>query len=131
MLTMGGDFCYQNAQKYFKNLDILMDYVNANTTNNGFKMIYSTPSQYMDAVLKSIGMVYIVSFRTPLSMLILLRDSFLRASYYCLTRPRDHYSRRRTTKQDGRSVPVRGRTPLLLDRLLHLPPHPEGVCPGL
>ena len=64
MLTMGGDFCYQNAQKYFKNLDILMDYVNANTTNNGFKMIYSTPSQYMDAVLKSIGMVYIVSFRT-------------------------------------------------------------------
>ncbi|XP_063677322.1 lysosomal alpha-mannosidase-like isoform X2 [Bolinopsis microptera] len=55
MLTMGGDFCYQNAHKYFKNLDILMDYVNANTTNNGFKMIYSTPSQYMDAVLKSIG----------------------------------------------------------------------------
>ena len=131
MLTMGGDFCYQNAQKYFKNLDILMDYVNANTTNNGFKMIYSTPSQYMDAVLKSIGMVYIVSFRTPLSMLILLRDSFFRASYYCLTRPRDHYSRRRTTKQDGRSVPVRGRTPLLLDRLLHLPSHPKGIRPGL
>ncbi|KAL5264156.1 hypothetical protein ACHWQZ_G005288 [Mnemiopsis leidyi] len=55
MLTMGGDFCYQNAQKYFKNLDILMEYINANTTANGFKMIYSTPSQYMDAVLKSIG----------------------------------------------------------------------------
>lgn len=52
MLTMGGDFCYQNARKYFKNLDILMDYINSNTTN-GFKMIYSTPSIYMDAVKKS------------------------------------------------------------------------------
>ena len=46
MLTMGGDFCYQNALKYFKNLDILMKYVNLNTTNNGYKMIYSTPSRY-------------------------------------------------------------------------------------
>ena len=62
MLTMGGDFCYQNAHKYFKNLDILMEYINANTTNNGFKMIYSTPSQYMDAVLKSIGKTFLLLF---------------------------------------------------------------------
>ena len=55
MLTMGGDFCYQNARKYFKNLDILMEYVNANSTKNGFKMIYSTPTRYMDAVLEGIG----------------------------------------------------------------------------
>lgn len=51
---MGGDFCYQNAHKYFKNLDILIEYVNANKTN-GFNMVYSTPSRYMDAVLKGIG----------------------------------------------------------------------------
>ena len=52
---MGGDFCYQNARKYFKNLDILMKYVNANSTLNGFRMIYSTPTRYMADVLEDIG----------------------------------------------------------------------------
>ena len=55
MITMGGDFAYQNAKKYFKNLDLLMKYVNTNSTNNGFKMVYSTPSIYMDSVVGSIG----------------------------------------------------------------------------
>ena len=55
MITMGRDFAYQNAHKYFKNLDILMNSVNANSTGHGFKMVYSTPSRYMDSVADSIG----------------------------------------------------------------------------
>ena len=54
MITMGGDFNYQNAHKYFKNLDILMKHINANSSANGFKMMYSTPSRYMDAVLQNV-----------------------------------------------------------------------------
>ena len=55
MLTMGGDFAYQNAQQYFTNLDLLMKYVNQNSTEYGFEMVYSTPSRYMNAVKGSIG----------------------------------------------------------------------------
>ena len=46
MLTMGGDFCYQNAHKNFKNMDALFDYINGNSDRYGFNMIYSTPSRY-------------------------------------------------------------------------------------
>ncbi|XP_063690730.1 lysosomal alpha-mannosidase-like [Bolinopsis microptera] len=55
MLTMGGDFSYQNAHQYFANLDTLMKYVNLNSTEYGFEMVYSTPSRYMNAVKGAIG----------------------------------------------------------------------------
>ena len=55
MLTMGGDFSFQNAHQYFTNLDLLMKYVNQNSTEYGFEMVYSTPSRYMDEVTSSIG----------------------------------------------------------------------------
>lgn len=43
MLTMGGDFAFQNAEQYFANLDLLMELVNTNSS--GFEMVYSTPSR--------------------------------------------------------------------------------------
>lgn len=47
MLTMGSDFQYQNALKWFKNMDKLMKYVNKDGRVNAF---YSTPSRYLKAL---------------------------------------------------------------------------------
>eukprot|EP00935_MAST-01C_sp_MAST-1C-sp1_P000879 g879.t1 len=44
--ALGGDFRYQNAACWYRNLDKLIHYVNKNGTINAF---YSTPSHYVDA----------------------------------------------------------------------------------
>eukprot|EP00455_Lapot_gusevi_P052426 TRINITY_DN7980_c0_g1_i4.p1 TRINITY_DN7980_c0_g1~~TRINITY_DN7980_c0_g1_i4.p1 ORF type:complete len:967 (+),score=440.03 TRINITY_DN7980_c0_g1_i4:73-2973(+) len=49
MLTFGSDFQYENANLWFKNLDKLIKYVNANQATYGVNMFYSTPSMYVDA----------------------------------------------------------------------------------
>ncbi|KJE92298.1 lysosomal alpha-mannosidase [Capsaspora owczarzaki ATCC 30864] len=46
-LTMGSDFQYSNARLWFKNLDKLIHYVNADGRVNVF---YSTPSIYLDSL---------------------------------------------------------------------------------
>eukprot|EP00118_Oscarella_pearsei_P014340 m.122439 g.122439 ORF g.122439 m.122439 type:complete len:993 (+) comp37781_c0_seq1:117-3095(+) len=48
MLTMGSDFQYKNAHRWYKNLDKLIHYAN---TNESLKLnaFYSTPSIYVDA----------------------------------------------------------------------------------
>lgn len=46
MLTMGSDFQYENANKWYKNLDKLIHYVNKDGRLNAF---YSTPSLYTEA----------------------------------------------------------------------------------
>eukprot|EP00899_Mesostigma_viride_P025314 jgi/Mesvir1/5968/Mv00723-RA.2 len=46
IMTMGGDFNYQNANPWFKNLDKLIHYVNKDGRIN---VLYSTPSQYASA----------------------------------------------------------------------------------
>eukprot|EP01126_Amoeba_proteus_P042431 TRINITY_DN4611_c0_g2_i1.p1 TRINITY_DN4611_c0_g2~~TRINITY_DN4611_c0_g2_i1.p1 ORF type:complete len:1005 (-),score=211.24 TRINITY_DN4611_c0_g2_i1:125-2698(-) len=46
MFTLGSDFQYSNADTWYKNLDKLIDYVNADGRLNIF---YSTPSRYVDA----------------------------------------------------------------------------------
>jgi hypothetical protein len=50
MLTMGCDFEYSNARTWFKNLDKLIKFVNADGRVNVF---YSTPGAYNEAKLKS------------------------------------------------------------------------------
>ncbi|XP_057312440.1 lysosomal alpha-mannosidase-like isoform X2 [Hydractinia symbiolongicarpus] len=47
MLTMGEDFQYENAHRWFKNLDKLIHYVNKDGRVNVF---YSTPSRYLKAL---------------------------------------------------------------------------------
>ncbi|KDR11229.1 lysosomal alpha-mannosidase isoform X2 [Zootermopsis nevadensis] len=51
LLTMGGDFTYQEAHMWYKNLDKLIRYVNAQQSNNStVNVFYSTPSCYVKAV---------------------------------------------------------------------------------
>ncbi|CAJ0564187.1 unnamed protein product, partial [Mesorhabditis spiculigera] len=56
MLTMGDDFQYQSAGKWFKNLDILIKYINANPAM-GLNVQYSTPACYA-AALQSTGSIF-------------------------------------------------------------------------
>ncbi|GAM29188.1 hypothetical protein SAMD00019534_123640 [Acytostelium subglobosum LB1] len=49
LVPMGCDFAYMNANMYFKNLDKLIAYINANPQYN-MNLLYSTPSIYIDAV---------------------------------------------------------------------------------
>ena len=48
LIPMGGDFFYLQAHKIFKNTDRLIEYFNEEYKN--FKLIYSTPQQYLKAV---------------------------------------------------------------------------------
>ena len=50
MFTLGNDFEYRAANEWFKNLDKLIRYVNA---DGRIKMFYSTPTQYLQAKLRS------------------------------------------------------------------------------
>ncbi|CAF1622827.1 unnamed protein product [Rotaria magnacalcarata] len=53
IMTMGSDFQYENANQWFKNLDKLMKYVNAQQTNGSdVNVFYSTPSCYLYALNK-------------------------------------------------------------------------------
>ena len=45
MWTLGGDFAYQNADRWFHNLDKLIHYAKINGTVN---LLYSTPSRYFE-----------------------------------------------------------------------------------
>ncbi|XP_001603702.3 lysosomal alpha-mannosidase isoform X1 [Nasonia vitripennis] len=49
ILTMGGDFTYQYAEMYFKNMDKLIRYVNERNGTD-YKAFYSTPSCYHKAL---------------------------------------------------------------------------------
>ncbi|CAF4180139.1 unnamed protein product, partial [Adineta steineri] len=53
MMTMGSDFHYENANLWFKNLDKLIKYINAQQTNGSdVNVFYSTPSCYVYALNK-------------------------------------------------------------------------------
>ena len=48
IMTMGSDFQYENANLWYKNLDKLIRYVNAQQTNGSdVNVVYSTPSCYL------------------------------------------------------------------------------------
>ncbi|KAK5865351.1 hypothetical protein PBY51_019631 [Eleginops maclovinus] len=48
IMTMGSDFQYENANLWYKNLDKLIRYVNAQQANGGkVNVLYSTPSCYL------------------------------------------------------------------------------------
>jgi lysosomal alpha-mannosidase len=51
MISWGCDSMYQNAHLMFKNIEILMDYINSQPKYN-VSMFYSTPSLYVDAINK-------------------------------------------------------------------------------
>ena len=55
ILTMGSDFNYEYAHEWFKNLDILIEYFSRpeNKKRYQLNLFYSTPSQYLDAKMKS------------------------------------------------------------------------------
>ncbi|OQV16531.1 Lysosomal alpha-mannosidase [Hypsibius exemplaris] len=51
IVTMGDDFNYQNADMWFKNLDKLIKYVNAQQENGSkINLLYSTPACYLYAL---------------------------------------------------------------------------------
>ncbi|XP_075062727.1 lysosomal alpha-mannosidase [Mixophyes fleayi] len=51
VMTMGSDFQYENAIPWFKNMDKLIDLVNAKQVNGSkVNVIYSTPSCYLSAL---------------------------------------------------------------------------------
>lgn len=51
IITMGDDFRFQNARKYFKSSSALIDYYNEHFGKKyNVELIYSTPSMYVDAV---------------------------------------------------------------------------------
>jgi len=47
LITFGCDFQYQDATINFKNMDLLMEYINQNSAKYGAKIFYSTPSTYL------------------------------------------------------------------------------------
>ena len=49
LVTIGGDFNYQNANANFKNMDKLINLINTDP-NNGLNLFYSTPDNYTQAV---------------------------------------------------------------------------------
>ncbi|CAF4921790.1 unnamed protein product, partial [Rotaria magnacalcarata] len=50
---MGSDFQYENANQWYKNLDKLIRYVNAQQVNgSGVNIFYSTPTCYLYALNK-------------------------------------------------------------------------------
>ncbi|CAF4962358.1 unnamed protein product, partial [Rotaria sp. Silwood1] len=51
IMTMGSDFQYENANEWFKNMDKLIRYVNAQQANgSNVNVFYSTPSCYLYAL---------------------------------------------------------------------------------
>ncbi|XP_046648826.1 lysosomal alpha-mannosidase-like isoform X2 [Daphnia pulicaria] len=51
LLTMGGDFTYQDANVWYKNMDKLIKYANERQTNGSrFNLLYSTPSCYVKSL---------------------------------------------------------------------------------
>jgi hypothetical protein len=49
--TLGEDFQYTNSRMWYKNIDKLLKYINSKP-EYGIKVIYSTPSVYIDAIQK-------------------------------------------------------------------------------
>lgn len=49
MHTMGEDFQYANSRMWYKNMDKLIKYINANS-KYGMKIIYSTPGAYIKQI---------------------------------------------------------------------------------
>eukprot|EP00825_Cyclidium_porcatum_P038115 TRINITY_DN4351_c0_g1_i4.p1 TRINITY_DN4351_c0_g1~~TRINITY_DN4351_c0_g1_i4.p1 ORF type:complete len:797 (+),score=127.41 TRINITY_DN4351_c0_g1_i4:666-3056(+) len=47
MQTLGGDFYYQEANKWYRNMDKLIKYVNSHQDQFNMQIFYSTPSQYL------------------------------------------------------------------------------------
>jgi lysosomal alpha-mannosidase len=52
MHTFGEDFNFANAIMMYKNVDKLIDYINNNFDKYGVKIMYSTPSIYLEALNK-------------------------------------------------------------------------------
>ena len=52
LLYYGEDFAFNEADINYENIEMIMNYVNKNMQGK-IKMIYSTPSQYFDSVLKT------------------------------------------------------------------------------
>ena len=52
LLYCGEDFAFNEADINYENIEMIMNYVN-NNMKGKMKMIYSTPTQYFDSVLKS------------------------------------------------------------------------------
>lgn len=52
MHTMGEDFNYANAIMWYKNMDKLINYINARKDFFNVEILYSTPSQYLAEINK-------------------------------------------------------------------------------
>ena len=52
MIPMGCDFHFSNAHQNFKSIDKMINYINKLYSNN-LTLMYSTPSEYFDALVKA------------------------------------------------------------------------------
>ncbi|CAD8098565.1 unnamed protein product [Paramecium sonneborni] len=50
MHTLGTDFGWSNAPMYYKNIDRLIKYINGNKQKYNMQIMYSTPTQYVQAI---------------------------------------------------------------------------------
>lgn len=52
--TFGDDFQYTNAEMYYRNLDLLINYINKNSEEkfDNFTIKYSTPGDYLTTLNK-------------------------------------------------------------------------------
>ena len=53
VVTMGMDFYYKEADKWYRNLDKLIAYINARESHFGMRLLYSTPSCYLKSLHES------------------------------------------------------------------------------
>ena len=60
MWTMGSDFQYVNAEHWYKNLDKMIAYVNANTSTHGVNLLYSNPEIYTESKLSAANLTWTV-----------------------------------------------------------------------
>ena len=49
MIPFGGDFAFNDAQKNFEQMDLIIKYFNKHNTAN-VTVFYSTPGQYFEAL---------------------------------------------------------------------------------
>lgn len=53
LIPFGGDFAFQNAGSQFKEMDTIIDYINAHQSKFNLTVKYSTLNEYIDSVLNS------------------------------------------------------------------------------
>ena len=49
---MGNAYAFQNAGQIFKNMERMVNYIEANYKDQNVELVFSTPSEYIEAIKK-------------------------------------------------------------------------------